>query len=248
MRRYILYIAVALLAFGIGLVIVFDFYSKPGEQLVASQPVETSKPEIQEQVFNVEPEIPQDEQINEEEKAAFDVLKPTITKWLRGEDIKSERQEISVELIKEVTGKNEIGEYERMYWQESGFEFTPYLIDVNGDGVNELAIKNYCAPVGNCQFWLFKKKGQKGNLGYDILLKAPNDVQVFNLKKSKTNKYFDLQTTSHGDAWSGVMNIYKFDGKEYILNSCFDYNYLFIDKKGKKHELKKPVLNPLHCC
>jgi hypothetical protein len=244
MRRYILYIAVSLLAFGIGLFIVFNFHSKPVEPLVSSQPVGISEPEIYGQVFNAETEIPEVEQLNDEEKAAFDVLKPTINKWLRGERIESERQEISDELIREVTGKDKISESEKRFWQETGFEFTPYLIDVDGDKENELAVRNHCAPVGNCLFWLFKKNEN----GYEILLKTENYVQRFKLRRSKTNNYFDLETTSHGDAWSGGMRIYKFYGKEYILDSCFSYSYLFTDKKGKKHELKKPVLTPLHCC
>jgi hypothetical protein len=246
MRRYTFYLSVALLAFGIGSFVVFKFYFKNAEQPVITQAIEKNKLEIKEKFPTSIQKISEDDEINDEEKAAFDVLKPTIKKWLRGEKIKNERNEISFELIKEITGKSEsqLDENERHFWQDSGFEFTPSLIDVDRDGKNELAIRNYCAPVGNCQFWIFKKKGD----GYEILLKAINDVQMFKLRKSKTKKYFDLETTAHGDAWSGGMSVYKFDGKEYILEECFDYTYIYIDKKGRRHELKKPILTPLHCC
>jgi hypothetical protein len=57
---------------------------------------------------------------------SIESFNPVINKWLRGEKIKSEFQ------------------------GESDSRFQPYLIDVNGDGKKELAIRNDCAAVGNC--------------------------------------------------------------------------------------------------
>jgi len=246
MRRYTFYLAVALLAFGVGSLVVFKFYFKHAEHPVTAQTTEKYEPQNMEQIPVSKLESSHETETNYEEWAAFEVLKPTIGKWLRGERIKSERQEISDEFIKLAIGRNEIRETERIFWQETGLEFTPYLIDVNGDGVNELAVRNYCAPVGNCQFWLFKKTGKKGNLGYEILLKASNDVQMFKLRKSITNGYFDLETKSHGDAWSGGMDIYKFDKTEYKLSECYDYNYSYLND-GELYELKKAKVTPRKC-
>lgn len=126
-----------------------------------------------------------------------------------------------------------------------GFGFTPYLLDVDGDNGNELAVKNSCAPVGNCQFRLFKKTGKTD---YEILLETEvGVVQQFGLRKVKTNGFYDLETTSHGDAWSGEMNVYKFDGKKYILKECFNYDYIVRDKNGRRVELKEPKLTSYPC-
>lgn len=241
MRRYTFYLAVALVAFGIGSFIVFNLYFKHAEQIITAQTTDTNKAEDTEQIPN--PEIIQDEEPNDEEKAAFDVLKPTIKKWLRGEKIKSEFTDASNESIKEISGKDksELSEDEARWF--SYFRFEPTLIDVDGDGSNELAIRNYCAPVGNCQFWIFKKKEN----GYEIILPVKdNSVQTFKLRRSKTNSLFDLETKSHGDAWSGGLDIYKFDGKEYKLSECYEYNYSYL-KDGKLYELKKSRITPRKC-
>ncbi len=243
MRRYTFYLSVALLAFGIGSSVVFNFYFKRTEQSVIAQTTETNKLENTKQTSIQE--TLQDEEPDEEEKAAFDVLKPTIKKWLRGEKIKKGWNDITSGLIKEVTGKNEneLEETEQHFWKDLGFQFTTYLIDTDGDGKNELAIQNRCAPVGNCKFWLFRKNGND----YETILKTLDGaVQTFKLRSSKTNGYVDLETKDHNDAWSGGMYIYKFDGKEYKLSECYDYNYSYL-KDGKLYELEKAKITPHKC-
>ena len=107
MRRIIFYLSVALLAFGIGSFVVFNLYFKHAEQSVIAHTTEINRLENKEHVSTSIQETSQDEEPNDEEKAAFDVLKPTIKKWLRGEKIKKGWNDITSELIKEVTGKNE---------------------------------------------------------------------------------------------------------------------------------------------
>lgn len=154
-----------------------------------------------------------------EEESYFEALKPTITKWLRGEKIKAGFQ------------------------GEADIRFQPYLVDVDGDGNKELAIRNVCAPVGNCKFWLFKKAGKS----YKIILKSlPGAVQTFKFKNTKTNGYFDLETKDHGDAWSGSIEVYKFNGKKYVVTECSTYNYSVL-KNGKIYELKKPKITSVKC-
>jgi hypothetical protein len=243
MYRYTFYLLVALLAFWIGSFVVFNLYLRRSEQSVTAQTTETNKLDIKEQTRITIQETSQDEELNSEEKTAFEVFKPIIKKWLHGEKIKSEFTEASNESIKEISGKDksELSEDEGTWF--SYFRFEPTLIDVNGDGKNELAIRNYCAPVGNCQFWIFKKKGSS----YETILPAKdNSVQTFKLRRNKTNNFFDIETKSHGDAWSGGMDIYKFDGRKYKLSECYEYNYSYL-KDGKLHELKKPKITLRKC-
>ncbi len=245
MRRTAFYLSVALLAFGFGSFVVFKFYLKRVEQRVITQTREVNKSEIKEQVQTLTQETSEVDGINYEEKAAFEVLRPTIKKWLRGGKVKSERNDITFELIKEVAGKSEseLNETEKHFWQDLGFEFTPYLIDVNGDGKNELAILNSCAPVGNCKFWLFRKSGN----GYETILETSyGAVQTFKLKPSKTNGYFDLETKDHGSSTSGGIEIYKFNGNNYKVSECYDYNYSYL-KDDKVYKLKKPRITLRKC-
>ena len=228
MRRYTFYLLVALLAFGIGS-FVFNLYPNRAEQFVNVQNIQADKPEISENK-TILPNV-EDKVLNDEEKAAFDVLKPTIRRWLRGERIKNEFTDASNESIEEITGKDrlELSEGE-INWYAS-FRFEPTLIDVDGDGKNELAIKNDCAPVGNCQFWVFKKKGN----GYKIILKTlPGAVQTFKLKAAKTNGYFDLETKDHGTASSGGIDVYKFDGQKYLIKECYK---LYLFKVNKRQNI-----------
>ena len=245
MRRIIFYLSVALLAFGIGSFVVFNLYFKRAEQSVIAKTTETNKLENKEQISTSIQQTSQDEEPDEEEKASFDVLKPTIKKWLRGEKIKKGWNDITAELIKEVTGQNEsdLSEQEIRFWKDLGFQFTTYLMDADGDGKNELAIQNRCAPVGNCKFWLFRKSGND----YKAILETLDGaVQTFKLRSSKTNGYFDFETKDHGSSSSGGIDIYKFDGKKYKVSKCYDCNYSYL-KDGKLYELKKPKITPHKC-
>ncbi len=241
MWRIIFYLSVAMLAFGIGSFVVFNLYFKRAEQFVDIQTIEMDKLKVKESTSIQEDS--EDKELNDEEQAAFDVLKPTIRKWLRGEKIKNEFTEASNESIKEILGKDksELSVEEATWF--SYFRFEPTLIDIDGDGKNELAIRNYCAPVGNCRFWIFKKKAND----YEVLLQSDGgDVQTFKLENTKSKGYFDIKTTAHGDAWSGGIHIYKFDGEKYKVSECYKYNYSYLNN-GKLIELKEPTITSRKC-
>jgi hypothetical protein len=240
MRRYFFYSAVAFLAFALSSLIVFSLLTPNRELPAIAQPLSENKPEIVKRDF---PKAESSQMLDDEESMSFEVLKPTIKKWLQGEKIESRFTEVSDQSIKEITGRNksELDEVDTFGFSELRFE--PTLIDVNGDGKKELAIRNNCAMVGNCQFWLFKKKGND----YQIILKTlVVEVQTFKLKHNKTNGYFDLETKDHGDAWSGGIYIYKFDGEKYKAVECSDYNYSYL-KDGKFHQFKKPKITRWKC-
>ena len=234
MRRKLFYLSVALLAFGIGLFSAFEFYFESYEIDVF---------EVENQNAHLIREDPLENEPNFEEQSAFAVLKPTIEKWLRNKKTNSGFNEVSDESIKEIIGKSrsELSEDETRFF--SYFRFEPSLIDVDGDGKNELAVRNYCAPVGNCQFWIFKKNGES----YEVLLQTNNnDVQTYKLENTKSKGYFDIKTTEHGDAFSGGIKVYKFDGEYYKVSECSNYNYSYL-KNGKLYTLQKPKITPHEC-
>lgn len=243
MRRYLLYLSIAVMAFSFGVLTVFYFYVNTEIQSAEVRVSEAKENSEMKSVINTAQNQISKGELNDEEQTAFDVLKPTIKRWLRGGKIKNEFTEASNESIKDILGKDksQLSDEETIWF--SYFRFKPTLIDVNGDGKEELAIRNYCAPVGNCQFWLFKKNVS----GYKTILKIPDGaVQSFKLKRSKTNGYFDLETRSHGDAWSGGVILYKFNGKEYTVRGCSTYSYSHL-REGKLIELKKPQIRQVKC-
>lgn len=242
MRRYFFYFAFTLLGISFALFTAIQFSKFVEQAVIAQTSIEktsTDKTIIQK---SKQAKI-EDENLYDEEKASFEVLQPTIKKWLRGEKVKNEFTDVSDESIKKISGKSksDLTEDEAKWY--SSFRFEPMLIDVNGNGKKELAVRNNCAPVGNCQFWLFKKKGND----YQIILKTlAGAVQTFKLQGSKTKSYFDIETKDHNDAWSGGIEIYKFDGEIYKVAECFNYNYSDF-KNGKLYELKKPKITSVDC-
>ncbi|MGH9946207.1 MAG: hypothetical protein ACRD6X_03315 [Pyrinomonadaceae bacterium] len=170
-------------------------------------------------------DFPSDEQF---EKWQEDSFRPVINKWLKGEHVP---QYVELDRKDEYASNSERG---------ARLE----LIDVNRDGRNELAMQTACATVGNCVFLLF----QQTTGGYRQLL-AADMVQRFKLRRARSNKYFDLETSSHGSATEGGIAIYKYDGTEYKIAECFGYEYERTGKiiNGQAITRDKPTLTPADC-
>lgn len=239
MRRYLFYFVIGMLTFLVG-VYSFAYLGWPSYEIpVTTDYVVTANFEP----FQDETVSDENDTVIDEDEMAFEVLQPTIQKWLRGEKIKNEFTDPSNKSTEEITGRNisELNESDKSWlWS---FRFEPTLIDVNGDGSNELAIRTQCAPVGNCQFWLFKRDDK----GYRVLLKSLGGaVQTFKMLHNRTNGFFDLETRDHGDAWSGGIYIFKYDGKKYKISQCSTYTYSNL-KDGKLVELKKPIIKSVDC-
>lgn len=187
--------------------------------------------------------VTKDTESNYEDEVSFDVLKPTIKKWLRGEKIRNTFTDASNESIRKLLGKDKSQlTYDDAAWF-SNFRYEPTLIDLNNDGKTELAIRNNCAAVGNCQFWIFRRTKK----GYETTLKTlPGSVQTFKVKSSASHGYFDLETTDHFDAYSGGIAVYRFSGKEYKIGTCFTYNYAYL-KNGKLYTWKNARIIRVKC-
>ncbi len=171
-------------------------------------------------------DFPSDEQFEQWRKDSF---QPVIDKWLRGEQLPR---------VVELDRKD-------AYAANSEHGASVELLDVNGDGKKELAMQSGCATVGNCAFWLFQRTAD----GYRQLL-AADMVQRSHLRKTRTNKYFDLETSSHGSATSGGIAVYKYDGSEYKISECFGYEYELtgrLDRNGQAITRERPTMTSWNC-
>lgn len=115
----------------------------------------------------------------------------------------------------------------------------PY--DLDSDGEKEIFIRSQgtalCGAVGKCQLYVFRRSSNS----YKTILEA-DMTQRLNIKNIKTNGYLDIETLSHGSAASGGIDLYQFDGYDYRVTKCVDYDY-----SSDSGLLKKPVIKPRNC-
>lgn len=171
-----------------------------------------------------------DAQFEKWQAAAFQQL---IDRWLSGEDIDGKVVDLNW------------AEEARRYVSLGGYQAKAALLDVNGDGQKELAFLTGCATVGNCDFYLYQRESE----GVKKLLFAHN-VQQFELTKTKTNGFYDIETSSHASAISGGIAVYNFDGSKYQISECFLYKYELtgrLDSDGQAITADKPRLTKVDC-
>lgn len=193
MRRFAFYLSVALLAFGIGSFVVFKFYFKHAEQPVIAQTAETntvSKPELKDNTIQRE--------MNENK---VDDTKETVLKNLPCKDknlrlvwdkIKNEFADETFEDLADrgVRSCKDLFEVEK-------------VIDLNGDKQVEIVVHQIadCPASGNCTFWVFQKEKNDFKPILDT-----NMIQSFNLRKTQTNGYKDLELRTWNQALSITFN------------------------------------------
>ena len=184
--------------------------------------IEENKPKLLTPIDNIEIiDLDKERTIAEEHKFIndrIDAFFPIITSWMKNK---------------------KIDKYAEL--KDAGLTAHTKLLDVNNDKIKELAIQTNCSAVGNCELWIYQKYMD----GFNVILKAEM-VQTFELKKTKTNAAFDLETKSHGDAFSGEINIYKFDVKKYKVSECSGYTYSEL-KDGEPIKLKNPKITSREC-
>jgi hypothetical protein len=231
MRYFTFYILIALLTFGIGSFVAFKFIWQKERQTIVQNIQEPSQ-EINVQIQN---SLPQKNEVffdkDDECKEWSDEVdyQPIIKKWLRGENFNNVPH--CAKTGKEAKSSNPSN-------------VTPTLIDLNGDGRNELALQTGCSPTGNCDMEIFERTGK----GYRNVLKSVHDVHVFGLNKSSNKKYRDVWATMHGGWNDGDMVVYRYNGKKYKAIKCFEYFYEEIkDKNGETKAIDKPTLTPTKC-
>jgi hypothetical protein len=235
MRRYTIYLSVALLAFGIGSFVVFKFYwktEKRVEQVETSHPIKIENPPTSSSTIKLDDSISKLfrplEEICAETKCIGDgTLNPLIKKWLNGKNLKNEQT--SLWTLKERQSMRE----------EAAL---PSLVDLNSDAKNELILQSDCAAVGNCQFIILSKKGKR----YSNLL-STSMVQVFEVLKTSTNDFKDLHLRTHGSAFESYHRLMKFNGRKYVQKKCWEESYEKLDENDNWHHLEKPIITLTKC-
>jgi hypothetical protein len=113
-------------------------------------------------------------------------------------------------------------------------------VDLKGDGANyvlALGPHCFCSPTGNCPFAAVAANG--GNV--TVILTARR-VQQFVVLKTSSHGYLDLELIGHDSASASTHWIYRFDGAQYRLHSCSEWEYQALDKDGIVHELISPKI------
>jgi hypothetical protein len=250
MHRYVLYFVVGLLAFGIGsggFYLYFYQVGKTDDKSTVRTEEDKRKAVLQfvntEQMFKFNT-VPEKDFLTNKEKASI-LFEPTINKWLNQEKIND-----AVEPATEIIEKIKEGKYSRVDESEltgtAQISYKPSLIDVNGDGKDELAVLANCLDEASCELWILQRTAKD----FKVILSTYNDVGQFKLQKNKTKGYFNIETTRsyRANELFLQMNVLKFGDGEYYGADCFDYEYRYKDKNGKLQNLKKPKLHRLHCC
>lgn len=246
MGRYIVYFAVALLAFGIGFKFVHeaDFQNAETASKAFSRAdggkLHLQLPDQSQTIANSKAS-----DFLTDRKKSILLFQPTLDKWLNIQKM-DETVEPSPETLENIqnAGLNSVEETGLIAAAQKSYK--PFLIDLNGDGKNELAILSNCSRPEHCELWVFERSKED----FEIILSTYTEVENFSLRKSKKNGYFDIETT-HAYTKSETslgMAIYEFDGERYIKTECFDYIYLYRDPDGNLQKLKKPKFISLHCC
>lgn len=101
----------------------------------------------------------------------------------------------------------------------------PTLIDLNNDGVDEIALEYHCSPTGNCSMDIFHKYGRS----YRQIFRDRQMVSKFELLEKRNKGFAHIQTRSHGSCCSGDQVTYRYDGRKYRPISCAEYSYFATD-------------------
>lgn len=90
--------------------------------------------------------------------------------------------------------------------------FSVEHVDLNNDKKPELFVT---APGGNSSapIWIYRRTAR----GYQMLLKAA--FMGYRLLKTSSNGYRDLEMSYGGNAMGYDVDVYKFDGRKYVLKS-----------------------------
>lgn len=249
MRRYTFYLAVALLAFGLGIFSLYLFSLRDSVVEVSPQtvtPAQTVEAVSVSDKRSLHQETGIESLITDKEKALL-LFEPTLKKWLEKKNIAG-IIEPSPEILEKIVA-TKLHRYEAPYLtQMAQTSYQPSLLDLNGDGLNELFILINCGKPDGCELWAFRKVERD----FEVILRTSQEFEKFELTKKKSKGFFGIQTAHYPNEPESETLIsydhYKFDGKKYYHRGCSEYVNRYRDKKGELRYLKKPILYYLDDC
>jgi hypothetical protein len=219
MRRYIFYLAVGLLAFGIGSFVVFNFYLKTENiSLNVSANSQTNFPTG----FGFASGNSIKKQI-EMQGQTLPIPKKKITNFGCNDRLFTA---ILSDLKREKDFALDAGFYLNNPENSSDCRdilFIEQLVDLNGDGKKELVVRGkngfLCGVTGNCSTWIYEKVGNK----YKKLLDTGGEI--LKVKKGSANGYKNIFVSVHDSCCSSYLYTYKFNGKKYKEVNCLFEDY-----------------------
>ncbi len=211
MLRRAFYLAVALLAFGIGLFFVGRFYWQQ------DVPLEIEMRSVWE--IKTSEDAPSLSVASGEERricsriSKEDYFEPAISRWLKGKKIRAKPMSPPTD------------------YQSCDIGYLASLMDVNQDGKKELMIKMDCPPfMINCFFVIYEKQEK----GYKEIFSTR--THSIKLGKASNRDYLDIEAETWQSRGKEFHSVYKFDGERYNATECSQYSF---DEKG--NENIKPI-------
>ncbi|MGI8786995.1 MAG: hypothetical protein ACR2HG_04445 [Pyrinomonadaceae bacterium] len=213
MRRYTFYLAVALLAFGIGSVFVFQYYWKT-ENIVSSVDIRSennvstrNRGSISSDIQKQDSQMLASDSPSDDKKTEFTcnnkILSAVLNDLRKDESFEEDARNFFKD--KKSVDCNDI-----LYIKEN--------IDLNNDGIMEADVRSnsslICGASGNCSIWIYGKhrKTYKQLLyGFGVEYKT---------KQNSTNGYRDILVVEHASCCSSYQTTYKFDGENYKEDKC----------------------------
>ena len=220
MHRYLLYLASALLAFGLG-VLIFKFYRAAGEKpAMAEEKQVTAAPRSDKIVGtgfatnfrsgNAQTDVP---------GYVPKLYKPNCS------------DKNLLPIWNELRKDKEFRESAKDFYMDANCSkmLEVQKLDLNNDGQKEFVLwgknSNLCGGTGNCTLWIYERKNGR----YKKLLQsvAYNDeTKWFEVKKAESNGYRNLLLKTHYSGYETVYEFYKFNGSKYVENKCLFYEYM----------------------
>jgi hypothetical protein len=246
MRRYTFYLAVALLAFGIGSFVVFKFYFQTVEQSFIAEKIEIAEnaPKIETKSEEIKYGCKEKELESfweDLDKAEFLKVKREEIK-IRNTDAAFTSFPKSADNLKRFEEEwiNFLKNFNCAYF--AGVDNDADLVDLNNDSEREIFVigelGNYHAEK---ELFVFQKKN---GLWKTILFDIGN--QETELKASKTNGYLDIETKTSISGGYQHLSIFKFNGNTYEEKVCYSNNKV-VDIGDETVILDKAVITREKC-
>lgn len=219
MRRTLFNLSVALLAFGLGSLVVSSLYRKAEEQTIHSEEGEiAAETKIEEKIGKGSATGYRSKQSNE----------PVyIPKLHRATCASKNLLPVWNELLKD----KEFQEQSKKFYREADCKdmFEIQNIDLNNDGRREFILwgknGNLCGATGNCEMWIYEKKNGK----YKQLLHSngysDGEEKWFEVNKVTSNGYRNILLKGHASGYETTEQHYEFDGKKYKETKCLFLSY-----------------------